>query len=370
MKQINLIFGKAFSFEYSDKVSKTAVNSLQKQIGYYSFLENKEATDVRVMIRDSFSHKEAIAVNSTHEELEDGFVVNYVKWSISYRLKNNEVYSEVVLNKETNPFLRFLKRVNNIEFLTLEERLRQIVNENVLLPALYFFPDRALIHCSAIKNPGGEGILIGGKGGTGKTSLSMRLCREEDYSFICDDMSILTATGLIEPNMAFPKIYAYNVRGNKAMDKVVRNRMSNLEKIVWSSKRFLLGDNRVRISIPPDILYPEICKKPVRAARYYILDKQANSPSLTSQEINAELGADISAGIIEREYAEFNSHLKLHEIFCHEHNKAPIAAFDSVKENWKKSLFSALSQMQCFRITIPEGLSHQETLKGLREVIS
>ncbi len=363
------VFGKVFTIEYAEELAASARKSLQRQMSYYPAVKPDTETDVTISLRNDFTHRGSVVTDSCHEELADGFVVHFIKWSISYRMLDSKPYCEVILKKEANPLLRFFKKLYNIECLSPEERLRQIVTENVLLPVICFFSGKALIHCAAVCQPEGKALLIGGSGGTGKTSLSLELCRNRGYSFICDDMSVISAEGSIYPNLAFPKIYAYNTRGKKELKGLIRQRLSGVIYPIWYAKRFLLGDNKVRVSFSPDELYPDYCTDPVTVSRYFILSANASGSELTCRKAERDKAAESTINIIEREYADFFSHLKLHESFCNERNKTPLLSYQRVRKEWQNTLFSALKKIDLYAVDIPGSLSHREIQKKLRELI-
>jgi len=87
----------------------------------------------------------------------------------------------------------------------------------MLIPSIYFNKNLAPVHCAGVSDHENRAILIGGTGGVGKTSLEMELCRNYGCSFINDDISVLDSDGWVYPNLAFPKIYGYNLENN---DKV------------------------------------------------------------------------------------------------------------------------------------------------------
>ena len=79
--------------------------------------------------------------------------------------------------------------------------------------------DLSLIHASGVVLSNGKAILLGGTGGIGKTSLELELCLNEKASFLTDDIAVIDKEGFLWPNLSFPKIYGYNLAGNKALKR-------------------------------------------------------------------------------------------------------------------------------------------------------
>lgn len=361
------IFGKVFSFNVNDDLNHRAQESLYHQLRYYPTVDTESKADVVVNIKDKSSYPVLTKLSDDHDEIENGFVIHYLKWSVAYQKKDAKVYCEVQLYEEKNPILYYLKKMNNIEFLSVFERLRQIINENVLLPAIYFFDGFAILHSAAVADKNKSAIMIGGSGGIGKTSLSLRLCRKKEYFFVADDMCVIDSEANLYPNLAFPKIYAYNIRNDLNLQSMVKSNLSYSKRILWQFKKYILGADKVRISLPPDKLYGRYYDELAKVSDYYMLSEK--SDSINCEKMDKQEAVKKTLDIMDIEYKEFHRHLLMHQQYCRENNVDPIITKQAVWDRWEKTLTNALSQVNCNRIEIPCTMTHLDKLDKLTELM-
>lgn len=361
------IFGKIFCFCLDDDLKQNAIDSLCEQLEYYPTSDIETEADVYVSIKNRMCHNILSRLSSDHDEIENGFVVHYLKWSVSYQKKSKKIYCEIELREEKNPILHFLKKLNNIEFLSVNERLRQIINENVLLPAIYFFDNIAILHSAAVADKNKSAIMVGGSGGIGKTSMSLRLCRTKDYIFAADDMCVIDSKANLYPNLAFPKIYAYNIRNDNCLQSLVRSNLSNVKRLLWQFKKSVLGADRVRISLSPEKLHGRYYAETVKVSDYYMLNQ--NSDTFDFETIEKQKAVKISLDIMDVEYKVFHQHLLMHQKYCLDKKVEPIITKQDVWNRWEKTLMKAFSQVNCTEIKVPANLSHWAKLDKLTELI-
>ena len=70
---------------------------------------------------------------------------------------------------------------------------------------------------SLINNSNLQWLFVTGKGGVGKTSIEIDFCLNNKMSFLTDDIAIGDVNGDVYPNYNWPKIYGYNLLGNKLL---------------------------------------------------------------------------------------------------------------------------------------------------------
>ena len=151
---------------------------------------------------------------SVHCEMEDGFVIKGRMATMRFRLEGDRLLGvDFYPASARSPLMRGVRRMADMQYTSREERAGVIFHEWVAGPAAYWAPDMALVHASSFSDARGV-TLIGGTGGTGKTSLALELCRRHGFRFVADDISFVGEDGHVWPNLAWPKIYGYNLEGD------------------------------------------------------------------------------------------------------------------------------------------------------------
>ena len=165
----------------------------------------------------------------------------------------------------------FIQKYNGIQHTHPFEDIGRIFHELVLIPSLFFFADSiALIHGSALETKNNDSIIIGGAGGVGKTSLELFLIFNKNLKFLADDIVIVDKDKFVWPNYAYPKIYGYNTKENKDLEKKVLQKRGVLDKAQWLFKKSLTG-RPVRRRVNPKIFYNGSISNGSKLSDYFIL---------------------------------------------------------------------------------------------------
>ena len=295
----------------------------------------------------------------THCTFSKGFLADYGHTQVMY-MKDNGLL-KISLREPSK--IGLLKRFLNMEFATAEEMMGQILHELVLVPMNYFFSDRFLVHSSAFQSPEGKTFLIGGTGGIGKTSLELFLCREKGFKFIADDITVVDKTGKVYPNLAFPKIYGYNVKGKKDITKLLLSKRSLLNKIHWHLSMKIRGENKVRRKISPLKLYGSYLSNESQISTYFILIRDRNVNELVKEPISPELAAELTLRIIQNEYSAFHQHIVWHEFNTLVKEIEPVVRVDETFANWRKIAIEVFKNLEIYIVRVPERYEHQEFLR-------
>ena len=367
MRKTYKIFGRRVQINLltENKVQKKTI--LQHFDLYDKINENNKA-DFIINIKNEESNKEINTQNpKIHIETTNGFICIYPK--ISVRFRKQELLEADIYSEYQKPGLKkYLKRLYNIQYNTIDQRISQILHELVLVPSVYFNNKNFLVHSSAFKKPGGKAVLIGGTGGSGKTSLEIELCMNRNYSFIADDISVLDSEGNVFPNLSFPKIYAYNLKNNDVLKKIIFKNRSFADKLAWKLKYLLNGSSGVRRNISPEEVYGKFEKHEVLVEKYYILLKK-NTDKINIEKINAKQASEMTISIIQAEYWQFNNHILWHEFNRKAINKQPILNLNEVLSNWKKESEKVFSNIDCYIINIPLHIEHKKFITEVADLI-
>lgn len=369
IKRTYKIFDKIVEINFTSNHNILQQEALFEQLDLYTKIDSYDKSDIEVFITDEVPRSNAGLINpSIHTEIENGFACSQHKFAYSFQFKDKLII-HIALKREGNKFISYLKKLNNIEYASINERLGQIFFELIMVPSIYFDPDKFLIHCSSFNNPNGEAILIGGTGGVGKTSLEIELCMNRKYSFVSDDIAVLNNKGEVLPNLAFPKIYAYNLVNNSKLKKEIFKKRSIDDKLAWKFKTLLLGANKVRRKVSPASVYHGYEKDNVKASKYFILMRE-NRSDISVQKVDARTAAEMSIKVIQTEYAQFNNHILWHEFNCLSNNANPILSLKEVINNWENKLVSVLNEIDCQIIFIPKSMPHSQFIKEVSDIIT
>jgi len=362
------IFGKIVQIVLSNDDNKVQKEILIKYFSLYEEIYDIENPDFVINIHKEEIDSNIVSINpKIHIEIENGFKSLYRKISITFS-KNKTIYADVSLEIQKKGFVTYLKKLNNIEYKSIDERISQILYELVLVPSVYFDSDKILVHSSAFKNKNNKAVLIGGTGGVGKTSLEIELCMNRNHSFIADDISVVDLESNVYPNLSFPKIYSYNLENNKKLENYLFKDSGILDKFAWEFKKTLFGPAGVRRSISPLEAYGQYQKNKIKLDKYYILFKK-DVKKISIEKIDEKQASEMTLSIIQSEYSDFNKHILWHEFNCKANNTEPILNLEIVLSRWKENAEKIFKTIDCYIINIPFKIEHNVFVKTVADLI-
>jgi len=353
-------------FGYNIKISFENDNIkeiLKQELSLYSISKNSNI-DVEITFVDKikmdmpFSHTPSI-----HKTYQNAFMAQYGSNKILYKKIEEKIEVQIEINTNTN----FLKKFISIGYRNNIENVGQILHELVLVPINFFYNDRALVHASSMKsNLNKKTIMIGGTGGVGKTSLELLLCRELDYSFISDDIAVISSDAKIFPNLSYPKIYAYNVSKNEKMKKLLFNNRTLIDKFQWNFINYFRGENKVRRAIAPDKIYKSFEQNSNFIDDYYILFKTDEVNSIQFEEISSKKASKLTLAIIKNEYQSVLQHIIWHEYNADLMNSNPIIKVENIFSTWSNVYNKNFQNIKCYIVKIPINISHNDFLQQMK----
>ncbi|MBC6425786.1 MAG: hypothetical protein GDA51_04815 [Ekhidna sp.] len=296
------------------------------------------------------------SINALHE---DGFSFTIGVVTISYFFSDNNIYRIDFSIRDSSQLLSWINKLLNIQFTNHKEAIGQWFHEFVMVPIGFLKPDNSLLHASAVKSKNGA-ILFRGTGGVGKTSLEIELCKNYGCSFITDDIAFLTGDGKIHPNLAYPKIYGYNIKENPTVRKQILHHKGFINKLLFKLHS-LRGNQFVRRRIRPDEFYGKVEKQPCRVNSYLILSKE-NIQNLCIDPLEPSRAITLSQQVIFNEYQSFINHIVWHEYNSLLLEKEPKITRHSIVNENLKVLEKSLSKVSVFIVSIPLELSPSQEL--------
>lgn len=241
-----------------------------------------------------------------------------------------------------------------------------IFHEMVLVPAAHWMAELAVVHASAFSDEHGAVTMIGGTGGVGKTSLALELCLKHGFRFLADDISFIAEDGHVWPNLAYPKIYAYNLEGNPDLAARVLGGRGIGDRVHWAVHR-RRGAQFVRRRVAPDVLYGSYDRDGGPLRRYVILTREDRS-GVDVSELPAARAAALSTALMPPEYHQFHNHLYWHAFNRGVMGDVPSIAVADVLRRWESILARVFEGAICLLVRLPVSMEHlafKETMAGL-----
>jgi hypothetical protein len=306
---------------------------------------------------------------ATHHDLADGFAARFggttVRWVIDdKKLKRVDFYIRPAM---VTGLRLGTQRMRSSQFTLPDEAVGQVFHELVLIPSVYFDETRFLVHSAGLQSPDGAVTLIGGTGGVGKTSLGLELCRHHGFRFVTDDIAVVDETGHVWPNLAFPKVYGYNVDGDDDLRRLILDGTSWANRVSWRIHR-TRGADRVRRRVSPADLYTAYSDRGGRLKRYLFLAREVRN-DIVVQSASAASLASLSTDIMDAEYHAFHSHLSWHSMNRRLRDATPLITRDAVLRRWRNLASTVLRGAECMIVRVPRAMDHRRFKAVLSELI-
>lgn len=252
-----------------------------------------------------------------------------------------------------------LHRALSLEYPNCVEWFQQVVHELVLVPAVYFLQDRALLHASCVALDD-KVIAFTGTGGVGKSAAMLALRRKSSASFLCDDILIVDSSGRAYGNMAWPKIYGYNF-SDPLLKKEVFSQRSVLDRFQFEV-RCRNNPARVRRKVKPNMLYGDVASDGLVLTHIVTLVRVAGH-DLEVREMPVEALARMSESVLLPEYAAFHQHLYWEEYNAIAAGASPTLTMAEVIERWRK-VWNKCFESACLRKVLVPVSMNQKMLMG------
>ena len=341
---------------------------LEEELAAYPFAGASGVPDLAIRYAPVEYTGLRFANPSVHCEMEDGFVIKGRMATMRFRLEGDRLLGvDFYPVSAVSPLMRGARRMVDMQYTSREERTGVIFHEWVAGPAAYWAPDLALVHASSFSDARGV-TLIGGTGGTGKTSLALELCRRHGFRFVADDISFVGENGHVWPNLAWPKIYAYNVEGDPELASRLLGGRAAADRLHWALHR-RRGAAFVRRRMAPAALYDGCDREGGPLHRYVILMREDRS-DLHISDISPARAAAISVQVMQAEYAGFHNHLHWHAVNRAAEDRPPSVSVSEVLDRWRDMLARVLDRASCQLARIPRSMEHGAFRRRMAELLT
>lgn len=357
------IFGKSFRFVFSDEKSEI----LAESIGLYPD-SIVETPDVIVQITSDTKQAELVGRNpAIFTKTVNAIVTEFPQCTVSWESSAN---APLKCSLSTQTYKSNLKAVyskfRSMEYSTEVEMFEQVLHELVLIPAVYFFSDLSLIHAATL-SLNGEAILLAGTGGTGKTSAMLALRKSKGLSFVSDDMAVVSRDGYVYPNLAWPKVYGYNLSDYITREELLHGRRL-LDKLQFGF-RMRRNPKTVRRKVRPDRLYPSFEKGKIPIGKVIYLFRD-NATSIRQAPLVLNDAVQMGLHVMKTEYSGFHNFMEwdaYNSIAKHVH---PLLNTEAVFKNWENNLMASFRNVNFKLLHIPVKILHADYLNYMNKLVS
>jgi len=302
-------------------------------------------------------------------EHEDGFTAHYTTASVRYRFADGQVVgADLALTLPPSRAWQQAQKWADMQFTSRAERVGMVAHEYVLVPVAALADARAPLHASALLGPDGRVTLFGGTGGVGKTSLEMEFILNGPYTFVADDVAVLDRGGRVYPNLAYPKIYGYNLQAGAGVRRTVLGGRGVLDRLHWALHA-ARGPAHVRRRLAPDALYGSASREGHPAGHYLLLFRE-NRETLTVEPLDRAAAVEASVHVLRVELRLFLQHVQYHAYNRRALGLAPLVDADGVADRWRSTLAEALADVECQIVRIPVGMDHEAFKAAMRRELS
>jgi len=356
------IFGKCYSFIVDDVMQKMVADS----VGLYPDC-NANQSDVTITVADIMEGDFISKNPSVFTKYEDGFLTHFPSCKVLWKFKaeHNSLDITVALYNKQSTTKKAYSRLRSMEYPTDTEAFQQILHELVLVPSVYFFPDLSIIHAAAISK-NGKAILMAGTGGTGKTSALLALRKQAGIGFITDDIAVVSQDGMVYPNLAWPKVYGYNLSSYIGKSELLEGR-SLINRLHFSLK-LRLNPKTVRRKMRPDVLYGTVNTQPVPLGKVLYLVRD-QSEAIQLKTLHMSTAIKMGLHVMKTEYDIFHRQLEWDSYNALAMDATPTLRTEDVFDNWENNLKKVFSQAVIQTLHIPVDEKHEAYLEYISDVL-
>lgn len=359
------IFGKTVYIEFEDALADLIIGS----VGSYADALPGRPADVNVEIGRSCSGagRTFLSKNPSIFQRGPGSVTTRFSFiDVSWVPSEDPPRLTARVSFVPNRFkLSLRQRLQTMEYSTELELFEQVLHERVLVPAMYFFRDRVIVHAAAVVTSG-RGVLLTGTGGTGKTSGLLALRRESNVAFLSDDIAVMAPDGDVFPNLAWPKIYGYNLGSSIGRSELLGKR-GVIDRLHFNA-RYGANPSKVRRKVRPEDLYAEVAKTSVPLGAALFLFREARS-DLIVEQLPASVAVDMSIAVMHTEYFDFHRFYHWDEYNSLALGKAPLLNLEGVIRGWRAHLLDIFSRATVKIVRVPVAIPHDEYLSEVKRLI-
>ncbi|MFY0598040.1 MAG: hypothetical protein JXR03_00115 [Cyclobacteriaceae bacterium] len=362
MKNTYLIFGKNVQIASEDRFIS---DILEEELAQYSSVVENERPDVSIEYVHKVDDSNVLSSNpSIHKLTKDGFIYQMGPVISRFYIESGKVTRIIFALKPSSFLMTLFRKWMNIQYTSHREAIGHWLHEYILVPYAYTNPDTSLIHASAVRTQEGKTLVFGGTGGVGKTSLEIDLCTENDCAFVADDICLIDRQGYIYPNLAYPKVYAYNAVGNPNTLRAIFRKRGFLDKLHFRLHS-IRGKQFTRRRISPEEFYGSVEPNKSKLTAFFILFR-GDTDAISFEKLSCEKASRLNYLVMSREYNSFFDHLVWNEYNAEVFDDTPQLDFNTLQKKSESAMNEGLSHSNnTWLVKIPMNIEHREYQKQM-----
>ena len=221
------------------------------------------------------------------------------------------------------------------------------------------------IHASAVERDS-KGLMFAGTGGVGKSSTILELSKYSEYKFVADDICVIDENGRLYGNMAWPKIYGYNITSPEIKNMALKNR-GWLDKMIFElwSKR---NPARIRRKVKPDQLFDSVSIDEVQLFELNYIFRE-KILIMQAQGLNVSDFVKMTKHVMLAEYSNFHNHLRWCEYNSIARGVKPLISMKVVEQRWESILSKVAERISLRKISVPIDMSAKDFSNSITEYL-
>lgn len=164
--------------------------------------------------------------------------------------------------------------------------------------------DQTYLHASSMTRDG-RGVVIAGWGGVGKTTSVLKLVTEQGWSYLSDDLALVSADGTLYRHPKRMQIYAYNLLGQPTLANALMKDRKIADRLSWSIRRRLRGVKGVRRRLSAEHFLGESQVGTSAKASELFLMERAECSSVEVHPLDLDLAVDRMTATLLHELSPF-----------------------------------------------------------------
>jgi hypothetical protein len=164
------------------------------------------------------------------------------------RIENGATVVDVASDAVSRPASQAVRRILDWNYLSYPELQAKIFLYDIFdwVTELHLLERQAsYVHAGTLAK-GGRGIAIMGWGGAGKTTSLLKLCLEDGWNYISDDLGLVDVAGQLYRTPKRIQIYGHNISGQPRLAARLFRNMGPVDRLAWQCRLMLKGATGVR----------------------------------------------------------------------------------------------------------------------------
>jgi hypothetical protein len=208
-------------------------------------------------------------------------------------------------------------------------------------------------------------VAVAAWGGVGKTTSMLKLVAEDNWKFLSDDLGIINEEGFIYRSPKKMQIYAYNVEGQPALNKMLLKGRAMADILNWYYRKARFGIKKVRRRVSADELFKDKVGVSGRLTDVFFIERAAVKDFETYPISTNELAAKTAWTVM----SEIDPYHKVAAAIYSVQSKSIIPPYEHLYKKTRQVLEKAFSSTSPILIQIPVSASPDQLANFLRGML-